>query len=120
MTHDPVSGTNLFWDFGDNTYGEMGITPTNGIGNATNIAGYCYSYQFVSIPTTPQFCTRCQREVQLGTSGIFTAQCNGTLYLYFNTAFSNFFCLGGCSGAYTATVASLPPTSSLWVPITVV
>jgi hypothetical protein len=106
MTHDPASGTNLFWDFGDNTFGEMGITPTVGIGNTTSNLNSCGSEEFVSIPTNVQFCTRCQREVQLGTNGSFTAQCNGTLYLYFNTAFSNFVS-SFTSGAYTATVANL-------------
>jgi hypothetical protein len=48
-----------------------------------------------------QFCTRCQREVQLGTSGSFTAECNGTLYLYFNT---DNFDYGYPGGSYSATV----------------
>jgi hypothetical protein len=67
MTLDPASGTNLFWGFGDNTYGELGITPTVGIGNAANNPNSCGSEEFVSIPTNVQFCTRCQREVQLTT-----------------------------------------------------
>jgi hypothetical protein len=37
----------------------------------------------------------------LGTSGILTAQCNGTLYLYFNGQITDF---GGYSGSYTVTV----------------
>jgi len=81
MTLDPVDGTgqktNNYWGWGDNTYGQVGNAIYNGV--ATNQVSQ-YS------PAGPlQFCTRCQREVQLGTSGSFTAECNGTLYLYFNT-----------------------------------
>jgi hypothetical protein len=56
--------------------------------------------------------TRCQRCVQLGTSGILTAQCNGTLYLYFNGQITDF---GNYSGSYTVTVnnvtTNVPATS---------
>jgi hypothetical protein len=80
----------------------MGITPTDGIGNAANNpSDGCFSEGFVSIPTTPQFCTRCQREVQLGTNGSFQAQCNGTLYLYFNGQIGDF---NTYSNYYTVTV----------------
>src|SRR5208282_3613773 len=46
--------------------------------------------------------------VQLGTSGILTAQCNGTLYLYFNGQILDF---GGYSGSYTATVNNVTNTA---------
>jgi alpha-tubulin suppressor-like RCC1 family protein len=87
-------GTNHYWGWGDDYYGEVG----NGT-NYTNSGGNNYQ----STPAQVQFCTRCQRCIQLGTgggpSGIFTAQCNGTLYLYFNT--DNF---GGADGSFTASV----------------
>jgi alpha-tubulin suppressor-like RCC1 family protein len=94
MTLDPVDGTgqmtNHYWGWGDNTYGQVGNDISGG---ATNqISQYA--------PAGPvQFCTRCQREVQLGSMGAFEAQCSGTLYLYFNT--DEF---GYPTGAYNATV----------------
>jgi hypothetical protein len=92
MTVD--QGTNHYWGFGDNTYGQVG-NGTNG--GATNLIGQ-------STPAQVQFCTRCQREVQLGTNGTFTAGCNGTLYLYFNTDnFSGYNAAGG-GGSYSARV----------------
>jgi alpha-tubulin suppressor-like RCC1 family protein len=97
MTLDPVDGTgqttNHYWGWGDSSDGEAG----SGISGNTS----------TEVPTnqvTPaqlQFCTRCQREVQLGTGGVFTAQCSGTLYLYFNGEIGQF---GNYSGSYTATV----------------
>lgn len=94
MTVD--GGTNHYWGWGDNSYGEVGQTGSISNGGATNeVSQYA--------PTGPlQFCTRCQREVQLGTEGTFTAQCNGTLYLYFNT--DNF---GACTGQYNVAFGSL-------------
>jgi hypothetical protein len=99
MTFDPVDGsgqmTNHYYGWGDNSYGAVGNDLSGG---TTNLVSQ-YS------PAGPlQFCTRCQREVQLGTSGSFTAQCNGTLYLYFNT--DNFSGYGAPSGggSYNATV----------------
>ncbi|HUK81779.1 MAG TPA: hypothetical protein VLZ12_04020 [Verrucomicrobiae bacterium] len=74
MTVD--GGTNRYWGWGENAYGQVG----NGV----------FTNQYT--PAQVQFCTRCQRCVQLGTGGSFTAQCNGTLYLYFNddqTAFGD-------------------------------
>jgi hypothetical protein len=64
------NGTNRFWGWGYNAAGQ--------VGNAATTNQYA--------PAQLQFCTRCQRCVQLGTSGILTAQCNGTLKLYFNDA----------------------------------
>ena len=88
-------GTNYYWCWGDNQYGQVGIG-TNCTGScATNGTGI---YQYA--PAQVQFCTRCQRNVQLGTSGILTAQCNGTLYLYFNDEIDEF---GDNSGSYTVT-----------------
>jgi hypothetical protein len=84
--------TNHYWGWGDNSYGQIG-TGTNG-GGMGQVSQYS--------PAGPlQFCTRCQREVQLGTSGIFTAQCNGTLCLYFNTDNFNY---GFPNGSYSATI----------------
>jgi hypothetical protein len=84
-------GTNGFWAWGRNDHGQ--------VGNGTNA-----NNEFAPVPL--QFCTRCQRCIQLGsggpTSGILTAQCNGTLYLYFNT--DNF---GACTGQYNVTFGSL-------------
>ena len=91
MTVD--QGTNHYWGFGDNSYGQ--------IGNASGGGGTNQLSQYM--PAGPvQFCTRCQRTVQLGTNGTFTAQCNGTLYLYFNT--DNF---NACTGQYNVTFGSL-------------
>ncbi len=88
-------GTNQYWGWGDNSYGSIGNV-TNG-GATNQISQYT--------PAGPlQFCTRCQRTVQLGTGGgssVVTAQCNGTLYLYFNT--DNFNAAGG---SYNATFNS--------------
>jgi alpha-tubulin suppressor-like RCC1 family protein len=98
MTLDPVDGTghttNNYWGWGDNTYGQVGNATNNG-GATNQISQYT--------PAGPlQFCTRCQREVQLGTMGTFTAKCNGTLYLYFNTDNYNYGSNEG--GSYSATV----------------
>jgi alpha-tubulin suppressor-like RCC1 family protein len=97
MTLDPADGsgetTNNYWGWGDNSYGQIGNTISGG--GTNQISQYR--------PAGPlQFCTRCQREVQLGTMGTFTAQCNGTLYLYFNT--DNFNYGSDEGGSYSATV----------------
>jgi hypothetical protein len=87
-------GVYHYWAWGDNTYGEVG----NGIvGDANNAI-----ITNQPTPVAVQFCTRCQRCVQLGTgggtNGVLTAQCNGTMYLYFNT--DNF---GAAGGSYNVT-----------------
>ena len=84
MTVD--GGTNQFWGWGDNTDGEVGNGST-----ATP----------QSWPTQVQFYARCQRCVPLGTGGVFTAQMDGALYLYFNTDKSQFY---NAAGSYTAVV----------------
>jgi alpha-tubulin suppressor-like RCC1 family protein len=84
MTVD--GGTNHFWGWGDNTSGEVGN------GNTTTPQSW---------PTQVQFYTRCQRCVPLGTGGVFTAQMDGALYLYFNTDQSQFY---NAAGSYTAVV----------------
>jgi hypothetical protein len=94
MTVD--QGTNHYWGWGDNADGEVG----NGTGNVNNVSGDNNVYA----PVLVQFCTRCQRCVQLGTSGILTAQCNGTLYLYFNT---DNFGASDPATSYTVTVTGL-------------
>jgi Regulator of chromosome condensation (RCC1) repeat len=100
MTVD--GGTNHYWGWGDNTYGQ--------IGNVTNGGGTNQIRQYT--PAGPlQFCTRCQREVQLGTSGSFTAQCNGTLYLYFNT---DDFGDSYVTGSFNATVVNLTNNVTVW------
>lgn len=79
-------GTNLYYGWGYNDNGQVG----NGSGADQQIT-----------PAQLHFCNACSSCVQLGTSGIFTAQCTGTLTLYFNDevgAFPNNF------GSYTATV----------------
>lgn len=96
MTLDPVDGsgqmTNHYWGWGDNSFGEVG----------NDVSGVATNVVIQTSPAGPlQFCTRCQREVQLGTGGVFTAQCNGTLYLYFNGEIGDF---ADYSGSYTATV----------------
>ena len=88
-----AGGTNQYWAWGANYDGQVGNGTNDTISNGTN------DYQYVAAQA--QFCTRCQRCVQLGTSGILTAQCNGTLYLYFNGQITDF---GGYSGSYTVTV----------------
>jgi alpha-tubulin suppressor-like RCC1 family protein len=87
MTVD--QGTNRYWAWGWNIVGE--------VGNGT-------SGNSVYAPAALQFCTRCQRSVQLGTAGSFTAQCNGTMYLYFNDDQTAF---GDNSGSYTVSFDGL-------------
>ena len=88
-------GTNHYWGWGENDYGQ--------VGNGTNGNG---ATQYV--PASVQFCTRCERCVQLGTSGSFTAQCTGTLVLYFNDDTSDFpFLYSDNAGSYTVTVNSV-------------
>jgi alpha-tubulin suppressor-like RCC1 family protein len=84
MTVD--QGTNRYWAWGWNIVGE--------VGNGT-------SDNSVYAPAQLQFCTRCQRCVQLGTNGSFTAQCNGTLYLYFNDEIGLFY---DNAGSFTVSV----------------
>jgi len=90
MTVD--QGTNHYWAWGYNYDGE--------VGNGTNSGNYSGASYNQYSPAQLQFCTRCQRCVQLGTGGVFTAQCTGTLYLYFNGEIGS----GNYSGMYTATV----------------
>jgi hypothetical protein len=85
-------GTNQYYGWGANDYGQVGNGTNSNSGNNEQ-----------DTPAQLQFCTRCQRCVQLGTGGVFTAQCNGTLYLYFNT--DNF---GACTGQYNVTFGGLP------------
>ena len=77
-------GTNYYFGWGDSTYGQVG----NGAVN-TNV----YTPAEIPIPTA------CQECIQMGTNGFFTAQCTGTLTLYFNDDQYT-----DNSGAYTATV----------------
>jgi hypothetical protein len=92
MTVD--QGTNHFWGWGYNYSGQ--------VGNGTNHAISAGADDAHATPAQVQFCTRCQRCVQLGTGGVFTAQCNGTLYLYLNT--DNF---DAGTGQYNVTFGSL-------------
>ncbi len=83
-------GINYYWDWGLNSWGQ--------IGNGTN--------EFIQYtPVSVQFCTRCQRNIQFGTSGIYTAQCTGTLHLYYNDVQGWF---QDNSGSYTVTISILP------------
>jgi len=85
-------GAYHYWGWGENDYGQVG-NGTNGV--SVN--------QYVPVPV--QFCTRCDRTVQLGTSGSFTAHCTGTLVLYFNDDASDFpYSYQDNSGSYTVTV----------------
>ncbi|MGO9243653.1 MAG: choice-of-anchor tandem repeat GloVer-containing protein [Verrucomicrobiia bacterium] len=95
MTVD--GGTNHCWGWGGNNYGEVG----NGVSGYYGGISFSTTNQYT--PAQVQFCTRCQRCVQLGTSGILTAQCNGTLYLYFNGEIGS----GSYSGMYTAIVSGV-------------
>jgi hypothetical protein len=86
---------------GGSQYLGWGYNGEGEVGGATNV-------QSVRTPVPVQFCTRCQRCVQLGTSGSFTAQCTGTLRLYFNDEQSGVNdSFGDNSGSYTVTVASV-------------
>ncbi len=88
-------GTNQYYGWGANDDGQ--------VGNGTNSNNGSNQQD---TPAQLQFCTRCQRCVQLGTGGpsaVFTAQCNGTLYLYFNT--DNF---GASAGQYNVTFGGVP------------
>jgi alpha-tubulin suppressor-like RCC1 family protein len=85
-------GVYHYWAWGDSAFGQVGN------GATTNQ----YS------PAGPlQFCTRCQRHVQLGTNGTLHAQCNGTLYLYFNDEIGQF---GDNAGSYTVAVNNVTNT----------
>lgn len=90
MTLD--QGSYHYWGWGRNDEGQVG----NGT-NGNNISQY--------VPVPVQFCTRCQRAVQLGTNGSFTAQCSGTLVLYFNDEQGHF---DDNSGSYTVSFDGLP------------
>jgi len=92
-------GTNRYWAWGFNVDGQVG----NGT-NANNAGGDPNQYT----PAQIQFCTRCQRCVQLATSGILTAQCNGTLFLYLNNEIGRF---DDNSGSFTVTVDSFGQTN---------
>jgi hypothetical protein len=63
-------GTNRYYGWGNNSDGQAGVGFAEGV-NA-------YSADQV------HFCNACSSCVQLGTSNVFTAQCTGTLKLYFN------------------------------------
>ena len=54
-------------------------------------------------PAQLPFCNACTSCVQLGTSGIFTAQCTGTLRLYFNDDYE----YEDNGGSYTVTITGL-------------
>jgi alpha-tubulin suppressor-like RCC1 family protein len=81
-------GTNQYYGWGYNSDGQVG----NGSGDDQDTPAQLY------------FCDACTSCVQLGTSGVFTAQCTGTLRLYFNDGLGAF---GNNSGAYTATVVNV-------------
>jgi alpha-tubulin suppressor-like RCC1 family protein len=66
-------GVYQYWAWGQNTVGQVG----NGQdGGGTNLNQ--------DTPSLVQLTNKCVQCVQLGTSGIFTAQCTGTLRLFFN------------------------------------
>jgi hypothetical protein len=93
MTVD--QGTNHYWGWGDNGDGEIGTTN----GNVPNP----FDSDSAAAPT-PETVQLCSQSIQLGTGGVFTAQCTGTLVLFFNDTGNDF---GDNSGAYTATVGAV-------------
>jgi alpha-tubulin suppressor-like RCC1 family protein len=93
MTVD--QGTNHYYGWGDTDAGEVG----NGVSGFS--AGVFLQATNQYTPAQVQFCTRCQREIQLGTNGSFTAQCTGTLYLYFNDEIGLF---DDDAGSFTVTI----------------
>ncbi|MGA2138024.1 MAG: hypothetical protein ABSH14_04100 [Verrucomicrobiia bacterium] len=87
------NGVYQYWAWGDNANGQVG-NGTEGSGN----------YQYT--PASIQFSNSCVECIALGTGGVFTAQCTGTLILYFNDDF-----FPDNSGAYTVTVYSVGMTN---------
>jgi alpha-tubulin suppressor-like RCC1 family protein len=82
-------GTNQYYGWGYNYYGQVG----NGSGETEQ-----------DTPAQLYFCNACSNCVQLGTGGVFTAQCTGVLRLYFNDSLGAF---ANNSGSYTATVVNV-------------
>ncbi len=86
-------GTNQYYGWGANSEGQVG----NGSGD---IAQYT--------PALLHFCDACASCVPLGTGGVFTAQCTGTLKLYFNDSLGAYT---NNSGSYTARVFGVSSTN---------
>jgi hypothetical protein len=95
-------GTNRYWAWGRNDFGQVG----NGT-NGANATDPNHPYQYA--PAQLQFCTRCQRCVQLGTNGTLYAQCTGTLKLYFNDQIGAFNDNG--TNSFTVTVDGFGTTN---------
>ena len=83
-------GTYQYYAWGANDRGQVGN------GDATGDNQYT--------PVQLHFCDACTSCIQLGTGGVFTAQCTGTLKLYFNDGPEGF---GNNLQSYTATVVGL-------------
>ncbi|MGO9246338.1 MAG: hypothetical protein ACLP0A_03860 [Verrucomicrobiia bacterium] len=90
-------GTNQYYGWGANGYGQVG----NGL--QAYYGGFQYPEQDQYTPAQLPFCNACTSCVQLGTSGSFTAQCTGTLRLYFNDDYE----YEDNGGSYTVTVTGL-------------
>jgi uncharacterized repeat protein (TIGR03803 family) len=97
-------GTNQYYAWGANYEGQVGDgaaddDPVGVAGNDNQIT-----------PALLHFCDACTSCVQLGTGGVFTAQCTGTLRLYFNDTLGGAY--GDNSGAYTAKVFAVGVTNA--------
>ena len=89
-------GTNQYYGWGYDGYGQVG----NGL---QAYYGYSLPAQDQYTPAQLPFCDACASCVQLGSSGSFTAQCTGTLRLYFNDDYE----YEDNGGSYTVTVTGL-------------
>jgi alpha-tubulin suppressor-like RCC1 family protein len=86
-------GVYQYWGWGQNTSGQVGNGQDGSAGTNLN----------QDTPELIQLTNRCVQCVQLGASGIFTAQCTGTLRLFFNDDVFN----DNGTLSYTVTIGGL-------------